>query len=113
MTTGSRHERDSRAARGIAARVTVGAWCDTATEPAGLHDAVIVGHDDAGAPNLIINPSAIPAGAELSIGYLPTRSVVALIQGNAPLTCATDPKNAAPTPSQGASPHLAIVLTNA
>jgi hypothetical protein len=105
--------RQALAERGVTAKVTVGAWCDTATEPAGIRDAVTVGHDSTGTPNLTIHPSAIPAGAELSIGYFPTRSVLALIQANSPLTCATDPKQAAQRPSQGSGAHLAIVLTNA
>ena len=32
--------RRALAERGIAAKVTVGSWCDTATEPNGLHEAI-------------------------------------------------------------------------
>jgi hypothetical protein len=101
--------RQALAERGIRARVTVGSWCDTATEPGGLHEAVTVGRDRTGAPNLTIHPSAIPAGAELSIGYFASRSVLALIEANSPLTCATVPQQAA---SQHGGSHVAVVLTN-
>jgi hypothetical protein len=101
--------RRALAERGIAAKVTVGSWCDTAAEPGGLSEAVTVGRDGSGAPTLTIHPSAIPSGAELSIGYFPSRSVLALIEANSPLICATVPKDAA---SQGVGSHIAIVLAN-
>jgi hypothetical protein len=101
--------RQALAQRGIVAKVTVDSWCDTATEPSGLHQVVTVGRDSAGDLALTIHPSAIPAGAELSIGYFSTRTVLALIRANAPLTCATVPRQAA---SNGQGQHAAIVLSN-
>jgi hypothetical protein len=101
--------RQALAQRGITANVTVGSWCDTATEPAGLRQAVTVGHDPSGDPSLTIHPSAIPTGAELSIGYFTDRTVLALIRTNSPLTCATNPRLAA---AQGQGLQQAIVITN-
>jgi hypothetical protein len=101
--------RQALAQRGITAKVTVGSWCDTSTEPGGLHQAVVVGHDPNGDPTLTIRPTAIPSGAELSIGYFSDRTVLALIRTNAPLICATNPRQAA---SQGHGDQLAVVITN-
>lgn len=97
------------AQRGITALVTVGSWCDTTVEPAGIHQAVTVVHDSNGDPALSIQPNAIPAGAELSIGYFPSRTVLALIHTNTPRTCSANPGNAA---SAGHGIHAAIVIAN-
>jgi hypothetical protein len=101
--------RQALAQRGITAKVTVGSWCDTTTEPAGLRQAVTVGHDPSGDPTLTIHPGAIPAGGEVSIGYFSDRTVLALIRTNSPLTCATNPRQAA---SQGTGAQEAVVITN-
>lgn len=101
--------RRALAQRGITALVKVGSWCDTTVEPAGIHQAVTVVHDSNGDPALSIQPSAIPAGAELSIGYFSSRTVLALVQANAPQTCSANPGQAA---SAGRGIHAAIVITN-
>ncbi|MGH8960077.1 MAG: hypothetical protein ACRDWT_02540 [Jatrophihabitantaceae bacterium] len=101
--------RRALAHRGITALVKVGSWCDTTVEPAGIHQAVTVVHDSNGDPALSIQPSAIPAGAELSIGYFSSRTVLALIQTSAPQICSADPRQAA---SAGQGVHAAIVITN-
>jgi len=79
--------RRALAAHGIPALVTVGKSCDTNPDPDGL-DEVVTGHrQSSGDVFITINPAAIPAGAELSIGYFPNHTTFGLIEQNAPEHC--------------------------
>ena len=71
----------------IAALVTVGQSCDTAPEPDGLDQVVVSQRRSDGTVTLTINPTAMPAGSELSIGYYPARTTFNLIEQGAPLHC--------------------------
>ena len=80
--------RRALAEHDIPALVTLGQSCDTAPEPDGLDQAVVSQRQSDGSVTLTINPTAMPAGSELSIGYYPTRTTFSLIQQGAPLRCA-------------------------
>jgi hypothetical protein len=71
----------------IPALVTVGKSCDTTPEPDGLDQVVAAQRQSDGGVTLTINPAAMPAGSELSIGYYPTRTTFSLIQQGAALHC--------------------------
>jgi hypothetical protein len=81
--------RQALAAHGIPAVVTVGEICDTSPGPDGLDQVLSARKDADGAVYLTINPAALPAGAELSIGYYPTGTSFALIVAGAPLRCSS------------------------
>ena len=72
---------------GIPALVTVGKSCDTNPEPDGLDQVVTAYRQSSGDVFITINPTAIPAGAELSIGYFRTHTRYSLIEQNAPKNC--------------------------
>ncbi len=91
--------RAALAQHGIPAVVTVGESCDTDPEPPGLDAVVASNRQTDGSVVTTFNPSAIPAGAKVSIGYYPQRTTVALIEGGAPLRCAVAPARAASGPS--------------
>ena len=101
---------------GIPAMVDAGSFCSTNPAPAGFSQVVtfspggtaagqaVQGNGPGPQPTITINPSAMPAGTELSFGVfqLPTHEgVVALIDKNS-YTCAST----APT----ALPHGALVV---
>jgi hypothetical protein len=79
--------RRALADHGIPALVTVGKSCDTNPEPEGLDQVVTAYRQSSGAVFITINPTAIPAGAELSIGYFPSHTRYSLIEQNAPKNC--------------------------
>jgi hypothetical protein len=79
--------RQALADHHIAAFITVGKTCDTAPEPVGLDQVVVSQRQSDGGVTLTINPTAMPAGSELSIGYYPTRTTFGLIEQGAPLHC--------------------------
>jgi hypothetical protein len=79
--------RNALAGHGIPALVTVGTYCDTNPEPPGLDQVVTAYRQASGDVFLKINPAAIPAGAELSIGYFPAHTRFSLIEQNAPKNC--------------------------
>jgi hypothetical protein len=81
--------RRALADHGIPALVTVGKSCDTSPEPDGLDNVVTTRRQDDGNVFLTIDPAAMPAGAELSIGYFPSHTTFSLIEGNAPLRCSS------------------------
>ena len=83
--------RRALAAHGIAALVTVGKTCDTAPEPEGLDRVLSARRTADGAVYLTIDPAAMPAGSEVSIGYYPNGTSFALIESAAPLHCAAQP----------------------
>lgn len=80
--------RQALADHHIAALVTIGKSCDTSPEPYGLDQVVVSQRQTDGSVTLTINPTAMPAGSALSIGYYPTRTTFSLIQNGAPLHCA-------------------------
>jgi hypothetical protein len=99
--------RQALAQHGIAAVVNVGQMCNTHPEPDGL-DQVISSHRLAdGSVFTTINPAAMPAGSQISIGYFPTFTGFALIEAGAPLHCSANP-GSQPTGS-GAGPHTQLV----
>ena len=79
--------RQALAEHHIPALVTLGKSCDTAPEPDGLDQVVVSQRQSDGSVTLTINPAAMPAGSELSIGYYPTRTTFSLIQQGATLHC--------------------------
>ena len=81
--------RQALAAHGIPAIVTVGEICDSSPEPDGLDQVLSARKDADGAVYLTINPAALPAGVELSIGYYPTGTSFALVEAGAPLRCSS------------------------
>jgi hypothetical protein len=83
--------RQALAQHGIPAVVTVGEACDSSPEPAGLDQAVTAQRHPDGSVTLTINPSGMPRGSELSIGYFSSKTVFALIQAGAPSHCTTTP----------------------
>ena len=82
---------------GIAAKVTVGSFCSSVPVPAGIAQVLAVPKAQPGeAPTVTINPEAIPAGTELSVGNFELansgRTFIGLIdQGSGSYTCATTP----------------------
>jgi hypothetical protein len=83
--------RQALAHHDITALVTVGKSCDSNPEPEGLDRAVISQRHPDGSVTLTINPVAMPAGSELSIGYYTTGTTFALIEQGAPLNCSSAP----------------------
>jgi hypothetical protein len=79
--------RDALAQHGIPAVVTLGKVCDTNPEPTGLDQVVSSRRLADGSVVTTFTPSAMPAGSKLSIGYFPTHTTIALIDGVAPLLC--------------------------
>lgn len=55
---------------GIPALIRVGSFCHSRTDPPGL-DQVLAARTEDGTVVLVITPSAIPSGAELSFGFKP------------------------------------------
>ena len=74
---------------GIPAVVNVGSSCDSAPEPVGLDEVVSSYQRADGSVVLVITPSAMPTGTELSIGFFPQGHTWALVTADAPLTCAS------------------------
>ena len=95
--------RQALAEHGIPALVTAGEFCTTASHPDGVGRVLSIGPlqqvpgQHPSGPRLVINGSAIPAGAKLSIGYRqgPGQREISftLIKAGAPLTCKTIPDN--------------------
>ena len=104
--------RRALAEHGIPALVTAGKFCMTADQPGpGIGQVVVLPHRTlrvtggrppgpaglGGAGPIVIHGSAIPSGAELSIGYRqdPQDREISfkLIQAGAPLTCTSIPDN--------------------
>ena len=83
--------RQALAQHGIPAVVNVGKMCDTSPEPVGL-DQVISSHRlPDGSVFTTINPGAMPAQSEVSIGYFPNFTSFALVEDGASLHCTTKP----------------------
>jgi hypothetical protein len=76
---------------GVPAIVNVGKTCDSHPQPDGLDQVVAPQERADGSVVLVITPSAMPAGAELSIGVFPTAKTWSLATIGAPLTCDSTP----------------------
>ncbi|WP_440087189.1 hypothetical protein [Streptosporangium sp. LJ11] len=94
--------KNALARAGVPAEVTINKWCDT-TPPGGqdgLEDVVTMDKVGDRAPQMIITPSAMPAGTKLLIGIRtpdyqpdnpnPLGATMILASTDAPLTCSTD-----------------------
>lgn len=79
--------RQALAEHNIPALVTVDQNCDTTPEPAGLDQVVRAERQSDDSVTLTIDPAALPAGSEVSIGYYSTRTTFSLIQQGATLHC--------------------------
>jgi hypothetical protein len=103
-----RELRQALAQAGIAAVVNVGAFCQTADQPAGFQAVVsssgrnwaaksaqaLAGHQTAQAKltAMVIKPSAMPKRAELSIGYFPDHVAMTLVKVGGRMSCfSSDP----------------------
>jgi hypothetical protein len=90
---------------GIPAVVNAGFTCDSHPQPSGLDQVVSPQRRSDGSVVLVITPSAMPAGAELSIGVFPNVRTWSLATIGAPMTCDSTPPRAqpdGPVPSSGA-----------
>ena len=97
--------RQKLAAAGVPAVVNLGRACDSHPQPTGLDRVVSAQRRSDGSVVLVITPSAMPAGAELSIGIFPTVRTWSLATIGAPLTCDSTPPRAqsgGPIPSSAA-----------
>jgi hypothetical protein len=83
--------REALAQHGIPALVTVGKFCDTHPDPAGLDQVLTANKQADGNVDVTFNPRALPPGAELSIGLFPAHTKFNLIEENTPVHCDTDP----------------------
>ena len=79
--------RQKLAAAGIPAVVNVGSTCDSHPQPDGLDAVISPQRLSDGSVVLVITPSALPAGAELSIGVFPDGKTWGLATIGAPMTC--------------------------
>lgn len=97
--------RQKLAAAGISAIINLGRTCDSHPQPTGLDQVVSPERRADGSVILTITPSAMPAGAELSIGIFPTVRTWSLATIGAPLTCDTTvPRSTGPA-SEGSGPR--------
>ncbi|HEY0870860.1 MAG TPA: hypothetical protein VGD55_10720 [Acidothermaceae bacterium] len=99
--------RHKLADAGIPAIVNVGRACDSHPQPAGLDQVVSPQRRSDGSVVLTITPSAMPAGAELSIGVFPTGRTWSLATIGAPLTCETTVPQTSGSGSEGSGPRPA------
>jgi hypothetical protein len=90
--------RQALANAGVPAIVTIGRTCsNTVGSAAELHSVVQVQGPSGPSSqtiSVIITPSAMPAGTELSIGIYPHQRSWQLADANAPLTCTSTPPSA-------------------
>jgi hypothetical protein len=86
--------RQKLAQAGVPAVVTVGRSCSNqVADSAALDDVVSVQQRTDGTVVMVITPSAMPNGSELSIGVFPTHKTWTLATADAPLTCTTNPNH--------------------
>jgi hypothetical protein len=81
---------------GVPALVKVGTFCHSQGQPTGLDRVLSSQRRADGTVVIVITPSAMPKGAELSIGYKPKsvpgtkdRARFTLVTAGAPLTCSS------------------------
>lgn len=80
--------RQALSDHGIAAVVRVNTTCDSDPSPQAGLDQVVVAQRTTGARvTLTINPAALAADEQLSIGYYPSHTTWGLIYENRPLNC--------------------------
>ncbi|HZQ56963.1 MAG TPA: hypothetical protein VFA84_02940 [Acidimicrobiales bacterium] len=84
--------RQALAQHGIPAVVNIGKMCDTPDEPSGLDEAISSRRLADGSVYTTFDPAAVPAGAEISIGYFPAFTTFSLIEDGGPLHCTTNPR---------------------
>jgi hypothetical protein len=94
--------RQALAEHGIPAVVNVGTMCDTDPEPSGLDQVISTDRQADSTVITTFDPSALPAGSEISIGYFADHTAFALIETGAPLQCSAEPGGA--TPGQQSKP---------
>ncbi len=83
--------RQKLAQAGVPAVVTVGRACSNpVADSAALDQVVSVQPRTDGTVVMVITPSAMPNGTELSIGVFPTHKTWTLAAADAPLTCTTN-----------------------
>ena len=83
--------RQKLAQAGVPAIVTVGRSCSNqVADSAALDHVVSVQQRTDGTVVMVITPSAMPSGSELSIGMFPTHKTWTLATTDAPLTCTTN-----------------------
>ena len=71
---------------GVPALIKIGSFCHTPTQPSGFEVSV---RQDPQGNTMVIMPSAMPAGAELSIGYFSHHVAWTMIAIGQPLSCVT------------------------
>jgi hypothetical protein len=74
---------------GVPAVIRVGSFCTTNTQPPVLVQVMSDSSSPKGSNVLVIKPSAMPRGAEMSLGYFPDHVTVTTIEAGQPLTCVT------------------------
>jgi hypothetical protein len=80
--------RQKLAQAGVPAVVTVGRSCSNqVADSAALDDVVSVHQRADGTVVMVITPSAMPSGSELSIGVFPTHKTWSLATAGVPLSC--------------------------
>ena len=79
--------RQALAQHGIPALVTVGSFCRSTPEPAGIGQLLSPLTLADGSDAMVINGQAMPPGTRLSIGVFPQYTRMALTQDGAPLSC--------------------------
>jgi hypothetical protein len=79
--------RQALAEHGIPALLTVGKSCDSGPDVQGLDRVVNAHRQSNGEVYTTINAAAIPAGAELAIGYFPTHTTFRLLTQVAATRC--------------------------
>ena len=97
--------RQALAQHGIPAVVSVGKMCDSNPEAEGLDQVISSRRLADGSVFTTFSPGALPSGAEISIGYFPTRTEFALIEDGAPLTCTSEPNPGSPSGGSAAGHH--------
>jgi hypothetical protein len=89
--------RQILAQAGVPALIDVGSFCHTPDQPPGLDQVIQM---ELGQNVMVITPSAMPAGAELSIGYFPDHVAFTLVTVGASLTCVTSDPPSQPLPPE-------------
>jgi hypothetical protein len=99
--------RQALASHGIPAVVNVGTMCDTGAEPSsGLDQVISTTRQADGSVVTTFDPSALPAGSEISIGYFTNHTAFALIETGDSLHCSADSgsSSSGTTPGQQSQP---------
>lgn len=73
---------------GVPALIRIGSFCHTPTQPSGFE---VTDRQGPQGNVMVITPSAMPTGAELSLGYFPGQVAWTMIAIGQPLNCVTRP----------------------